>query len=584
MALFNVRHLTLGLHRNLRCSTKLLPLKHERSFTSSQKVHVDDAASSGTLPQSERTAGAGQSLFLELSSLGSVETALEAINQREFSGNEASIAVRALRHIQKNDSSNPDIATDQRFNNLAASIIEGIKNLSNESLTSTLANAFHVNSSNDEFILALEGECRRRLRLLPIRSVATIVCNDQLLSKRMETKALVIEAARVLELRWRELQNPQLVRRLLPSAARVSEPLLERVEDKTLEMLSQFTFQDITALMKSMVATKTRSLPILRAISYQLLEQRSQWEIPAMIDIMSAMGNLGFHNPALVSEFAVHIQQRLDECSLSLLCDIAKTYAVLRIQATSLLDSIHNVAAAALEELTILDLKRLLFAYSQFSYQPPDPSTFYAEVGNKLDAKFDEYSVKDQIDVAHSLTVLKQVPHKSVARIVKHVEESQDDPLQVTHILKLLQINAYSQLDFPQYEGPYLTPEMKSFPEDHKLYTSTLHRSLFKVLRASLGDDLTMVENVKSDLGYIIDAEISSKLKGNGKKLAIVTFSPPSYLYSTRQLVGRLEMMLGHLELAGYQVLQISYHDWYPLRTPVQQVNFLKDKLKEILE
>lgn len=431
MALSILRHLAPGLHRNFRCSTKLLlssgqSLNHERPFSSSRKALADDAASSESLPQSERTVGAGQSLFQELSSLGSVENALEAISQREMSGNEASIAVRALHHIQKNDSASPGFVTDKRFSSLAASIIEGVKNLSNESLTSTLANAFHVNSNNDDFILALEGECRRRLRLFPIRSIATIVCNDQLLSKRTETKALVNEAARVLELRWRELQNPQLVRRLLPSAARVSEPLLERVEDKTLEMLSQFSFQEITALMKSLVATNTRSLPILRAISYQLLEQRSQWEIPAMMDIMSAMGNLGFHNAALFSEFAVHIQQKLDECSLSLLCDIAKTYAVLRIQASNLLDSIHTVLAGALDELTILDLKRLLFAYSQFWYEPPDASTFYVEVGNKLDANFDDYSAKDQIDVAHSLTVLKQVPQKIVTKILKNIEESED--------------------------------------------------------------------------------------------------------------------------------------------------------------
>lgn len=588
MALSMLRPLALHLHHHVRSQSKTLVqlvqnFHHldSRALSVSTRLLSEDAASvlKATQPESDRMSGS-PNLFHELSTLGSIEDALAEISKRELSGNEASLAVSALRHIQRKQSSATDFVTDERFSNLSTSIVSGVKNLSNESLTSTLTNAFHLHKDNDDLILALEGECRRRLRLLPIRSVAMIVCNDLLLSSRGETKALVYEAARVLELRWRELQNPMLVRRLLPAAARVSSPLLERLEDKTLEMLSQYSFQEITSLTKSLSATNMRSLPILRAVSYQLLEQRSQWEIAQMVEIMSCMGNLGFQNPGLFSEFASHIQQKLDECSVSLLCDIAKTYAVLRIQATDLLDSIHRAVAGSLANLSTLDLKRLLFAYSQFYYQPPNASSFYDQIGSMLAEKMDEFSRKDQVDLVHSLTVLQKVPPQLLGKIFQSTAE--EGSLPATQMLKLVQIDSYAKLELVGYQGPFLAPELKSFP-DHKHFKTTLHKSLVKVLQASLGEDFSIVEDVRSDLGYVIDAEISSNREGNGQKMAIVTFGPPCYLSSTRQLVGRLEMMLRHLRLSGYQVMEISYHDWYPLRTPMQQVNYLKEKLKENL-
>ncbi|XP_071505504.1 FAST kinase domain-containing protein 4-like [Diadema antillarum] len=588
----------LRLALRLQCTRRFYPVTvapgyqgihhtQNRTLSLGKAVLYSDAVASSSEPavreNEEREPSPSSVFFKELKTLETMEEVLAKASQHELSGNEASVTINALQYVSKNNLEE-NLVQDIRFKDLSAVISRTVKSLSNESLTSTLSSALHL-QAQDDLILTLEGECRRRLRLLPIRYLAAIISNDILLSKRAETKALVTEAARVLELRWREIESPQLVRRLLPAAARISRPLLERVEDKTLEMLDQYSFQEIAGLTKSLASTKTRSLPILRAVSYQLMEQRSYWEVTQILGIMRALTTLGFHNPALYQEFAAHIQEQLPDIPLSVICDVAKTYAIARIEAVSLFESIHSIVASSLDKLSILDVKRILFAYGQLCFKPSDTKGFFDQIGNFLSTQLDGLSLLDKIDLVHSLAVLGHVPSSLLENTLQIGDASQEhDGLQSTHKLKLIQINTHAKLEAQSYQGPTLTPDLHPFPSDHKIFTTTLHRSVLSVLTSDLREKFTMEEKVKTSLGHVLDAEISSLEGGSEQKMAVVTFGPPCYIYSTRQLIGRIEMMLRHLKQSGYKVLEVSYHDWYPLRSSAQQIKYLEEKLSEMLK
>ena len=136
------------------------------------------------------------------------------------------------------------------------------------------------------------------------------------------------------------------------------------------------------------------------------------------MDIMSSMSTLGFHNPALFSEFASYIQQNIQDCSLHALCDIAKTYAVLRVKSPDLLDNIHRKVAGSLDKLQTLDLKKLLFAYSQLCYTPPGADAFSDEVGQVVTSNLD-LSLRDLVDLVHSLAVLQKASEHLLQKVLQ---------------------------------------------------------------------------------------------------------------------------------------------------------------------
>ena len=76
--------------------------------------------------------------------------------------------------------------------------------------------------------------------------------------------------------------------------------------------------------------------------------------------------------------------------------------------------------------------------------------------------------------------------------------------LPTTQKLKLLQLESYASLELPSYQGPFLPSELKVFPPEYKVFTTTLHRSVIKVLQASLGEDFSVAESVPSDMGCVI--------------------------------------------------------------------------------
>ena len=353
----------------------------------------------------------------------SIDEILNVIQKENLNGNQASVALNIIQNISQK--SKHYVAEDKLGTNhlkhLYTVLTKDVTRLTEESIVTSICNVFKLATSStcrsQDLVKMLAAECRQRLCSLSVHHLAELLCHYKLLTSTKETNALVKEAARAMELRWRELQSPQVVRRLHSSAKYYSPSLISCLEDKTLEMMDQFSFVELVQLSKSLSNNNIRSLPILRAIAYQTVEQKDQWEIYLVLELVNSTCKLNFHHDSLYKDLALYLNEQLPNCEASTVGNVAQNYALLRIHNSDLLDAIATYTVENLDTIYINDMKNLLFAFSQLGYVIYD--SFTEKIVNKLNIlDFKELPPLVQIDIAFSLAVLQKCPHTLLEQIL----------------------------------------------------------------------------------------------------------------------------------------------------------------------
>ncbi|XP_045421580.1 FAST kinase domain-containing protein 3, mitochondrial isoform X2 [Lemur catta] len=171
-------------------------------------------------------------------------------------------------------------------------------------------------------------------------------------------------------------------------------------------------------------------------------------------------------------------------------------------------------------------------------------------------------------------------------------EESYLDRLSLA---QLTQLFLTSVLECPFYKGPKLLPNyrVKSFltpccsletPVDFQLY-----KSVMVGLIDLLGARLYFASKVLTPYCYTIDVEI--KLDEEGfvlpfavdedvhKRVALCIDGPKRFCPNSKHLLGKEAIKQRHLQLLGYEVVQIPYHEIDMLKSRLELVEYLQRKL-----
>ncbi|XP_071789207.1 FAST kinase domain-containing protein 4-like [Asterias amurensis] len=546
----------------------------------------------------------------------SIEEVLKLTENEHINGNQASVALSIINKFYQTDKysevANKQFSSNQ-LKHLYTVVTEDATKMLGRSIVSSICNVLNLDSTHvsQDLIKKLVPECRGRLRSFHVYDIAVLLYHYKLLSSFEETNALLKEAAEAIEFRWRELQNPQIVIRLHSSAKYFSPSLIRCLEDKTAEIVHHFSFKELVQLSEALSNNKIRSLPILRAVSFESLEKRQEWEVHLVLELLQAMSKLSFHHDSLYKVFAVFLKKQLPNCSVSTISRAALCYALLRIHNTDLLDTIatHLVQEDNLQSIGVDDISYLLFAISQLCYRIQDFQSFTEKVDDRLTMlNWQKVTPQVQIDIAFSLavlqicsiTLLKHVlmdPHF----ITRNAPDTCMKKQRAVYQLKLLQLNTYAKLECKGYQGPYLS--LLYFPEAFKVKTSKLHKSVVKTLEAVVGGPKFCMTNVRLLAGYQLDAVVVlngddtplpvsycketvdpglisiDKLHQSLTRVAILTWGPSDYLFGRKQLTGRSLMAKRHIHLLGFHVVEVSFQKWSSLKSDWERLRFIKHKI-----
>lgn len=457
---------------------------------------------------------------------------------------------------------------------------------------------------------SVEQEVRWRMRRLKYKHLAFLAESSATYMQERGSQELLAELLVHLERRWAEIEDGRMVVAMMAKTGPLSEPLMNRLEDKCLELVEQFGPDELRKVLVTLATQNRRCVPLLRAISYHLVQKPFPLTKGILLDLAYAYGKLGFQQPQVFQRLAADLLPHTPRLTSGEVARCAKSFALLKWLSGPLFEAFVQHVLDRAQTIPVPHLCNVLLAFAHLNFHPEREDQFFSLVHEKLGSALMGLHPALQVDVVWALCVLQQVQEAELQAVLRpdlhtHFLEG-GSPKDQSTFQKLLHINASAQLEHPEYTGPHLpasalVPRLSAL--DRKV--TPLQKELQDTLKGLLEGSSRGSFMVPTQYGWVLDAEVlldsesqflpprdfvaphlappsgSQPLPPGAKRLAFLRWEFPNYGSRSRDLLGRFALARRHVQAAGFLVVDVPYYEWLELRSEWQKGAYLKDKMRK---
>ncbi|XP_011939828.1 PREDICTED: protein TBRG4 isoform X2 [Cercocebus atys] len=457
---------------------------------------------------------------------------------------------------------------------------------------------------------SVEQEVRWRMRKLKYKHLAFLADSCATLSQEQHSQELLTELLMHLERRWTEIEDGHTLVTIMMKVGHLSEPLMNRLEDKCLELVEQFGPDELRKVLVTLAAQSRRSVPLLRAISYHLVQKPFSLTKSVLLDLAYAYGKLGFHQTQVSQRLAADLLSLTPSLTSGEVARCAKSFALLKWLNLPLYEAFAQHVLNRAQDITVPHLCSILLAFARLNFHPDQEDEFFSLVHEKLGSELPGLEPALQVDLVWALCVLQQAREAELQAVLHpefHIQflggKSQKDQ---NTFQKLLHINATAMLEHPDYSGPLL-PASAVAPRPSALdrKVTPLQKELQETLKGLLGSADRGSLEVATQYGWVLDAEVlldsdgqflpvrdfvaphlaqptgSQPPPAGAKRVAFLRWEFPNFSTRSKDLLGRFVLARRHILAAGFLIVDVPFYEWLELKSEWQKGAYLKDKMRK---
>ncbi|XP_045350167.1 FAST kinase domain-containing protein 4 isoform X3 [Leopardus geoffroyi] len=448
---------------------------------------------------------------------------------------------------------------------------------------------------------SVEQEVRWRLRRLKYRQLAFLA--ESSATHMRESPELLAELLLHLERRWTEIDDGRTAVALMAKTGHLSEPLMNRLEDKCLELVERFGPDELRKVLVTLAAQNRRSVPLLRAVSYHLVQKPFPLTKGMLLDLAYAYGKLGFHQTQVLQRLAADLLPHVPSLTSGEVARGAKSFALLKWLSPPLFEALAQHVVDRAHTVTVPHLCNVLLAFAHLNFRPEREDKFFGLVHEKLGPKLRSLHPALQVDVVWALCVLQQVQGEALRAVLcpelhaRFLASPQRTRAPSRSCCTSAPPPSWSTLSTrapscrPQTGHPGSWPVMgRPHPCRRNCGTpcggcwgapagaaSQWPRNA-EVLLDTDGQFLPLRDFVAPHLS---PPSGTQPLPPGAKRLAFLRWEFPNFSSRSRDLLGRFALARRHVRAAGFLVVDVPYYEWLELKSEWQKGAYLKDKMRK---
>lgn len=545
-------------------------------------------------------------------SASTAEDLLQIGEHDPVNGNHAAMIIIRLSYLvgeKKLEQGN--VLEDARFQKLLQTMHNQLSQVWNTALVNLLRSLYLLGLDRGrQELRSVEQEVRWRLRRLTFKHVASLAELVAAGVPKGEQNELLSDLVKQLELRWTEIEDTRTLGALMMKVGGLSSTLMDRLEDKGLELAEQFTPEDTRKVAMALAVQNRRSIPLLRALSYHLVQKHFALNTNVLLDLAFAYGKLNFHQTQVFQKIALDLHPRVPEMSPGDVVRCVKSFAYLKWLNLPLFEAFAQYVLDRADRFTPLQLSNIILAFARLNFQPTNAEAFYSTIHTRLDDQLETLDPHLLLDLVWSLCVLQQAKTAHLHKVLVPEFHTRflgnASPKGQNYQLKLIHVNTTARLECADYRGPFLPQEALSIKElqgDRK--ATPLQSNLREVLKGLVGDEAKVRFIVDTIYGWQLDAEMildgdnqplplagfeaphlaqssgSQSLPSGARRLAFLRWEFPNFSSRSKDLLGRFVLARRHLRQAGFLIADVPYYEWLDLKSEWQKTAYLKDKMSK---
>ncbi|KFO33049.1 Protein TBRG4 [Fukomys damarensis] len=577
-------HLVRRYSYLLREATRLAPALAPAGQLQFARVAHKTLTSSATSPNSwslsslKELEKEKEQMFIPLPSQQEVDQLIQKATRPEellelldgshnLQSNQSAIIIIRLSHLLfQKPQDKASLIQDIRFKQLLHLVSSQVSSVWHGTLVKLLRSLYMLEvPSTMQPLKSVEQEVHWRLRRLKYKHLASLAESCAASKEGQHPQELLAKLLVHLERRWTEIEDSHTLVAVMMKAGHLSESLMTRLEDKCLELVEQFGPEELQKVLLTLAAQSRRSVPLLRAISYHLVQKPFSMTKAVLLDLAYAYSKLSFHQTQVCQRLAADLLPLIPSLTPSEVAHCTTSFAFLKWLNLPLFEAFVQHILHRAPDLTVPHLCRILLAFARLNFHPEQEEQFFRLVRERLVPALASLEPSLQVDAVWALCVLQQVQTAELRAVLD-----------------------------PSFHTRFL---------DRKV--TPLQKELRQMLQGLLGCTSRGSLDVVTQYGWVLDAEVlldadgqflplrdfvaphlaqptgSRPLPPQAKRLAFLLWEFPNFISKSRDLLGRFVLARRHLQAAGFLLVDVPYYEWLELKSEWQKNAYLKDKMRK---
>ncbi|NWX46988.1 FAKD3 protein, partial [Steatornis caripensis] len=372
--------------------------------------------------------------------------------------------------------------------------------------------------------------------------------------------------------------------------------LLNRLNCVTLTIVSQLSPKFTSIILNSLVVLhQTQAVPLITALCKHSVKHIPYFTGDELVNVLEAFLYFGHREQIFTEALETHVPKSIFTMHPQTVSKVMQYCCRKMILSKPIFDAVAEGFISDADRFTTDQIAEYIIPFGTLNYLPPSASSLFRKLETVLHTHFSHFQPHTLLNLLHSCVLIQRYPVNFLPKIFSpyFLQQLQAQPPGLNRIVtsKLTQIFLTVTLECPFYEGPKLLPkyQVKAFLTPHGSLDVHLLKRVKTGLLYLLKKRIYFASEVSTPYCYTVDIEI--KLDEEGfvlpaaqceevhRRIALCVDGQNRFCVNSHNLLGEEAIKQRHLQLLGYEVVQIPFFEIESLQNCRKMAEYLHKKI-----